>query len=129
MLPAAEIEFVGQAEQVADPAFVLYCPAAHAEQVETPLSPVYPALHMQILAIEPMTCEYFPGPQDVHSAELVAVLKVPARQSRQTSPPNTTLYLPAAQSRQFVCEVAPNTLEYLPGTHFMHVITPVVAFC
>ena len=84
-----------QAVHAAEPAIVLYVPAAQASHVEVP---VYPALHwhaelpasemkfgghaVQVLSlVRPVDAEYLPATQSVHSSD-----------------PENGLYLPVAQA-------------------------------
>ena len=100
VLPAGEVEFVGQSLHKADPADVLYLPATHAVQLP-PSGPVDPALQVQLVkAALPAGELEFDG-QAVH-VELpeapAAVEYVPAPQSVQTADPVDALYLPATHA-------------------------------
>ena len=99
VLPAAELEFPGQAAHVEAPVAVEYVPMAQlrhalaerapavAEYLPTaqavhapPFGPVYPALHMHWVKAVLACAELEPARQTVHNAVPVTALKVPATQ-------------------------------------------------
>ena len=122
-LPAGELEFVGQAMQLADPVDVLYFPATHAVHVP-PAGPEDPVLQVQLvkaalptgelefdgqvrhveLAEAPILVEYVPVPQFVHRPDPVNALYFPATHAEHVPPSGPAE--PALQV-QFVKEVLP----------------------
>jgi len=100
VLPAAELEFPGQAVQAVEvPVAVEYVPVAQlrqamakgaptvAEYLQTtqavhvpPFGPVYPALHTHWVETVLTCAEFEPTGQTVHNAVPVTALKVPATQ-------------------------------------------------
>ena len=104
-LPAGELEFVGQALQLADPVDVLYFPATHAVHVP-PAGPEQPTLQVQLvkaalpagelefdgqvrhveLAEAPILVEYIPVPQFVHRPDPVNALYLPATHAAHVPP-------------------------------------------
>jgi len=82
VLSRGELEFAGQASQLADPGSALYVPGAHCEQVP-PAGPVNPALHVQAAkAILPRGELEF------------------AWQASQLADPRAALYVPMAHCEQ-----------------------------
>ncbi len=99
VLPAAELEFPGQAAHVEAPMAVEYVPMAQLRHVLAkvapavpeylptpqavhvpPFGPVYPALHMHWVKTVLACAEFEPTGQAVHNAVPVPALKVPATQ-------------------------------------------------
>ena len=106
-LPAAELEFVGQAVHSADPVDTLYPPTPHAAHWP-PSGPENPALQVQNEL--PSDELEFDG-QTVHDASLDL--------------PVSTPYLPASQSRQFESAEAPSAVEYFPAGQYVQTANPV----
>ena len=100
VLPAGEVEFVGQSLHKADPADALYLPATHAAH-GPPSGPVDPALQVQFVkATLPAGELEFDG-QAVHvelDDDPTAVEYVPAPQSVQEAVPVNALYFPATHA-------------------------------
>ena len=100
VLPAGEVEFVGQSLHKADPADALCLPATHAVQLP-PSGPVDPALQVQLVkAALPAGELEFDG-QAVHvelDEDPTAVEYVPAPQSVQAAVPVNALYFPATHA-------------------------------
>jgi len=105
VLPAGEVEFVGQSLHKADPADVLYLPATHAVQLP-PSGPVDPALQVQLVkAALPAGEVEFDG-QAVHDASVVCPVAVP--------------YLPAQHRHGSVHTHTPFCLPVMHSCPLMH---------
>ena len=96
-------------------------PGAHSVQVAAPVAAAYlPAaqnVHWK-KALRP--CKLFvdlPAGQSMHDVWPLALWYLPATQRVHEVEAGDAEYVPAAQSRQVVTEVAPPTLLYLPAVH------------
>lgn len=130
-LPAGELEYVGQVEQVASnvapvtaeyrpdgqlrhkavPVPTLYLPATHCVQVPPPSGPEEPALQVQAVMAELPAGELeWVGQVEQESSDVAPTVTeyVPATQSVHTAVPDTALYFP---TRQFT-HVPPFGPEY-----------------
>jgi len=138
MLPEGEKEFEGQAVQLAvaftgenlpvrhdihrsDPGDDLKVPTAHGVHVSSPSGPLDPELQVHTFAVEPLTREDLPVPQDVHGAGPDDVLKVSSAHGVHVSSPSGPLD-PELQVHTFVIE--PLTREDLPVPHEVHGVVP-----